>query len=198
MAYNPRFSPKNINEAYGRNSLLIFVETEEYEHLLVSEDYALAKHEKNSPCQLESCKQHLLLYHSSIDTIWERLGGYKFRYHLANDIYAYFKFMISLSQTVQIGGNVMQTLKSAIEVNRRMKYMEYRPSVWRKAIAKRSIRTFNIRGRDVGVQTLSKHLDTRIITILNGPRAADFLKTVDCFYDGHGSIISNSLSLVLK
>ena len=176
---------------------MIFVENEEYSNLLVTKDFAISRHVDNSVCSLESCRYHVLLYHNNIDSLWSALTPLKFRYQNATDVYAYFKLLIMNNASIEISGDLFSLLQKAVKYNRCAPNAEHRPSVWKKAISRRAFRTHNINTRDVAVQTPTRHLDTRFHTILQGPRAAEFLKTVDCFFDGEGSVVTNNLSFVL-
>ena len=183
MAYNPHFAPKHFENTYGRNCIMLFIESEDYSGMLVNKDYAISQHAESSTCSLDSCRYHVILYHENIETLWKLLESQKFRYHLATDVYAYFKLLIMNNFEIEVVGELFMLLRKAVKYNRCMPGAEHRPSGWRKAISRRAFRTHNINLRNVAVQTPVRHLDTRLRTILEGPRAAEFLKIIDSFYD---------------
>ena len=127
---------------------------------MVSDSYAVASHRRDNPyelCTLEYCKYHVLLYGSPISSVWEKLKLHKFRYQLADDVYAYYKFFVMHEQYIDRRGYIMDELTQALRYNRCMPNAEHRPSIWRKRIARKVYKSHNISTKDTSVQTHAEY-----------------------------------------
>ena len=192
------FQP-NFFKQYDECCLFIFAETENYSQFLISEQYAIAPH-CTMQCKYERCKYHILLYHQSHDELWKLLRDKSFKYHNVDATYAYYKYYVHNGTIIESKGTIMEKLHKSVIYNRTHPCYEFQPSVTRKRMLrkKRKVHHPIINSRSVGLQTVESSLNNRIHTILRGKRAYDFMRMIDCFIDGHGSVGTQYVHFFIK
>ena len=178
----------------------MFIEQQEYNSLTnLCNSVVLARHAPNTEsCTLYTSKYHMLIYHAGINALWALLSPLEFCYHIADDVYAYYRFSVR-NNCIEQHGDVIDQLSRASKSNPSTAKVEDRPSVFRQRIIQdKKLRTHNISGKDVAVQTTSRGFDARLAPVMTGPLSGDCLKMIDCLCHGEGYIKNDRIQCYMK
>ena len=117
-----------------------------------------------------------------------------------DSVYGVFKYFIHSETPVVILGSTCSKIEKAIVYNTRNTFMERCPSILKKRLLRkqRKIHKRRLLSKCVSTQTPSYALTRRIETILESPRALDFIRIIDCFNDKHGSVSNTNVHFLIN
>ena len=188
-------SPKHF-EQFNKGCLFITTE-ENYLPFLITDTFIVAEHD-SSFCESQNCKHHILLY--SDQAFMVKLADLHFSFLKVDSLYFVFKFYFSADKIILSKGHLFSLLTSAVKYNTVHKFMEQRPSVEKKRLLRKTLKTHlsTRKMRNTATQTARNSFLERIGTIMKSSSALDFMNIVDCLLDSHGHINTDRVSFLCK
>lgn len=115
------------------------------------------------------------------------------------DLYSFYLFYLH-DTLVERAGDVTLSLQRAIEYSKLYPDFIRQPSVLRKRVLRKVIRSHNKSEllKSVGTQTVDEQLQKRVTNILEGKYASEFYKIVDALVDHHGNFETQSILFFVK
>ena len=186
----------------SNHSLLIFSDSFDIDHFLITSDYAISPHQ--APCKIKNCEKHVLICCAvrTQEKLLEDLAAYRFNYIEPDDLYSYYRFMIHGDKTL-VHGPLMENLKHAVNfAHDHPRYLP-QPSVMAKRVARKRTKFHEILDKSrniktISIQTIDTSLQKRINGVLDGPYALEFMKVLDCMYDRHGEVKTHKVEFSIR
>lgn len=183
---------------WNEHSLLILTDSADYKQFIWSDNYCVGKH--NSFCKdSPNCRYHILLCFQEPHKVFEKINHLHFKYTTVSDLYSFYLLYIH-DTLVERAGDVTESLQRAIQYFKNHPDFIRQPSVLRKKVARKVIKSHNKSNssKSVGTQTVDEQFQKRVASILEGRYASEFFRIVDALVDHHGTFETPNILFCVK
>ena len=160
-----------------------------------STEYLLSTH-KNTDCNQENCIYHLLLYKHGMSNTFLQSLDLQIRYQRVDCLFTCVKHYFT--QIVDMKGNLMRKLMDAVDFHRQRSFIAIRrPSIFNKRLLRNKLTKNSPKNCACIGSISSRSFRQRLISVLTGPYALEFMHMLDILVDGCRTFQTNKISFAI-